>query len=209
MPPPCRHASFAGGEEDLDFVECMADEVVYSRDVEPLQVNYSSLLSSPALCPSSSSETHSFSSSLVSSSHFNMDTEAFPPHAHLFPSSPNGTWRNEALHAIRHPPTVDPAGLAEELRGLAEDAADEFSAKLNTMCEGKDVPAMHDRVVGYLPKLKVPEWRELERVVDRWWEVGVDVWMAMRERDAGEEMEEWVDLGGEWEVNAIMRKKSE
>jgi len=189
----------------------MIDEVVYSRDIEPLQVNYSSLLSSPALCPSSSSssETYSSSSSLASSSHFDIDAEAFPPYAHLFPSSPNGIWRNEVLHALKHPHTIDPAGLAEELLGLAEDAAGEFSAKLNTMCEGKDVPAMHGRVVGYLPKLKVPDWRELERVVERWWEAGVEVWIGMRGRDVGEEMDEWVDLGGEWEVNAVMGKKSE
>ena len=199
----------------MDF---MTEEVVYPRDFEPLKINYSSLLSSPCTCPisspalcPSSPETYSSysSSSSSSSSHFDMDTEAFPPHAHLFPSSPNGTWRNEALHALKHPYTIDPAGLAEELLSLAEDATDEFSAKLNKFCEGKDVPAMHDRVVGYLPKLKVPGWRELEIMVERWCEVGIAVWMGTKGRNVGEEIEEWVDLGGEWEVNAMMGKKRE
>jgi hypothetical protein len=94
------------------------------------------------------------------------DTEAFPPHSHLFPSSPNGTWRDEAVHSLKHPSTIDAAELRLKLRALAEAASDELSARVNKACEGKDVPAMHDKVVRMCPSVSLPSMRQVDKMVD-------------------------------------------
>jgi hypothetical protein len=94
------------------------------------------------------------------------DTEAFPPHAHLFPESPNGTWRDEAIHAIKHPSTIDASELRLRLTALAESVSDELAARLNKACEGKDVPAMHDKVMKMFPSLSIPSMREVDKMVD-------------------------------------------
>ncbi|KAE8849883.1 hypothetical protein PTNB73_01109 [Pyrenophora teres f. teres] len=184
--------------EDEEFVECMTREVVYSREDEPLDV------SRPTLSFPSSSKSSSPSISPPPSPALPFDTSAFPPHAHLFPSSPNGTWRNEAAHSLRNPRTIDSADLCEKVFALVEDATDGVTEKLNSICEGTDLPAIHDRAMGYLPKMKVPDRRKLEKVVERGWEAGVEVWKGM---GAGEGMCEWVDMGGEWDVSVMMKTK--
>jgi hypothetical protein len=94
------------------------------------------------------------------------DTEAFPSHAHLFPSSPNGTWRNESLHALTHPTAVDYKALCNKLRALVEEASDEVSGRVNRVFEGSDVPAIHDKVLKIIPSVSMPDMRGLERAVD-------------------------------------------
>jgi hypothetical protein len=94
------------------------------------------------------------------------DTEAFPPHSYLFPSSPNGTWRDEAKHALQHPSTIDAAELRSKLRALAETASDELSARVNKACEGKDVPAMQDKVLRMCPSVSMPSMRQVDKMVD-------------------------------------------
>jgi len=94
------------------------------------------------------------------------DTEAFPRHAHLFPSSPNGTWRNESVHALTHPTAVDYAALYAKLCALAEEATDEFAARVNRAFEGRDVPAMHDKVMQIFPSVSMPDIRDIEKAID-------------------------------------------
>jgi hypothetical protein len=94
------------------------------------------------------------------------DTEAFPSHSHLFPSSPNGTWQNGAIHAMKHPSTIDASELRLKLYALAETASDELFARLNKACEGKDVPAMHDKVVKMFPSMALPSMREVDKILD-------------------------------------------
>jgi hypothetical protein len=110
------------------------------------------------------------------------DMEAFPPHSHLFPSSPNGTWRNESLHALKHPTTVDYTALCTKLRLLADETTDEVSARVNRAFEGRDVPAMHDKVLSILPSVSMPNIRDLERAVDAGCEWGVEVLDRRRTR---------------------------
>ena len=188
-----------GGDEE--FVEFMTKKVIYSSTTD-------GLLDGSPLSPSSPF-TPFPSPSLTPSPTVPFDTSAFPPHAHLFPSSSNGTWRNEALHALKNPHTIDPADLRDKLLVLVEDASDEVSAKLNKMCEGKDVPAMHDRVVGCLPEVKLPNRRGLSRVIERGWEAGVGVLkmkMGKGVEAEEEEMEDWVDMGDDWEVDVMTKK---
>jgi len=97
---------------------------------------------------------------------FEFDTEAFPQHAHLFPSSPNGTWRNESFHALTHPTAVDYAALYAKLCTLAEEATDEFAARLNRAFEGRDVPAIHDKVMQIFPSVSMPDIRDIEKAID-------------------------------------------
>jgi hypothetical protein len=112
------------------------------------------------------------------------DTEAFPAHSHLFPSSPNGTWRNESAHALTHPTAVDYKALYAKLCLLAEEATDELVARLNRAFEGSDVPAMHDKVLKILPSVSMPDMRDLEKAVDFGCEWGVGVF-EQRERTRG------------------------
>jgi hypothetical protein len=117
---------------------------------------------------------------------FKFDTEAFPPHSHLFPSSPNGTWREESLHALTHPTAVDYTALCAKLCVLAEEASDELSARVNRAFEGSDVPGMHDRVLSILPSVSMPDIRDFERAVDVGcdWGIGALEWRG-RTRSRG------------------------
>jgi hypothetical protein len=94
------------------------------------------------------------------------DTEAFPSHSRLFPASPNGTWRDEAKHALKHPSNVDASELRLKLHVLAKTLSDKLSTRLNRACEGKDVPAMHDKVMKMFPSVSIPSMREVDKMVD-------------------------------------------
>jgi hypothetical protein len=139
---------------------------VITRDTRPKVERHESweMVSTPSTPPHSSplqSSTPRQSSPIS-----DFDTETFPSHSRLFPSSPNGTWRDEAKHAIKHPSTIDIAELHAKLCALTETASDELSARINMACEGKDVPAIHDKVMNMLPSVKIPDRREVDRLVD-------------------------------------------
>ncbi|KAI2482006.1 hypothetical protein Ptr902_06387 [Pyrenophora tritici-repentis] len=54
--------------------------------------------------------------------------------------------------------------------------------------------------------MKVPDKRKLKKVVEKGWEAGVEIWRGENGRGTGEEICEWVDIGEEWDVLAIMKK---
>jgi hypothetical protein len=52
------------------------------------------------------------------------------------------------------------------LHTLAETISNELAVRVNGACEGKDVSAMHDKIMKLLPSKPLPSMRDVDKMVD-------------------------------------------
>ncbi|KAF1938569.1 hypothetical protein EJ02DRAFT_514434 [Clathrospora elynae] len=117
------------------------------------------LLSAPSMLVTSRSPTPA----PTPSENTPFDTDTFPDHAYMFPSEPNGTWRNNSLQALKHL-----TALSSKLHELAESTSEDISTRINRACESQDVSALHDCIMNMFPSVSMPNVRQLDQVLNSW-----------------------------------------
>jgi hypothetical protein len=136
------------------------------------------LLNDPSTSPVSGSATSAgpvrASSAQELSDCSSWDSRTFSSGSYLLPADQNGDWRTEVKHAVRNPretatvlgEAFDGPVLRSRLVMLAESASSSMSEGLNRAFEGQDVPAMHDKVMGLIPTIKLPSKAQMSRSMD-------------------------------------------
>ncbi|KAL5115408.1 hypothetical protein ACEQ8H_006708 [Pleosporales sp. CAS-2024a] len=102
------------------------------------------------------------------------DTESFPETAYLYPTERNGNWRTQASETMQDPrraalsvhSAVQLPRLRQTVTCAVESASSQLQTRINRALQGKDVPAMHDKVVGMMPSLALPSKRCLSQGID-------------------------------------------
>ncbi|KAF2030634.1 hypothetical protein EK21DRAFT_88755 [Setomelanomma holmii] len=92
----------------------------------------------------------------------------------VLPNSRNGDWRTSALHNIANPfdtaASLNASGswsnVYDTLSNSLEAASDNLQDSLDRVFQGKDIPAMHDRVVKLLPSISMPSLRHVCQSID-------------------------------------------
>lgn len=80
----------------------------------------------------------------------------------------------EVHHTIIHPGTAASAiqesltwpNVRDKVANAAMSASDHLQQSVNRALQGKDVPAMHDKLLSYVPTLSVPSMASLSRGID-------------------------------------------
>jgi hypothetical protein len=102
------------------------------------------------------------------------DSRTFSSGSYLLPTDQNGNWRTEFHPAVKNPRAAatalgeafDGPVLRSRLALLTESASSSMSDGLNRAFEGQDVPAMHDKVMGLIPTIKLPSKAQMSRSMD-------------------------------------------
>jgi hypothetical protein len=102
------------------------------------------------------------------------DVTTFPETSYLLPADRNGNWRTNTVDLIKNPSasasslhsTLSWPHLRDALTSAAESASDAFEDNLNRAFAGHDLPAMHDKVMNFVPTVALPTMRDISHGID-------------------------------------------
>jgi hypothetical protein len=102
------------------------------------------------------------------------DTATFPETCNLLSPSPNGNWVTTTIHALKSPRATASSihnalswhNLHTQLANTADSTSDALQDSLNRTFEGRDLPAMHDKVTNLVPTITLPTMLQMSRSMD-------------------------------------------